>query len=118
GNSLLLQNGTADGNFESLHLAVQQEIGSRFFLLASFMNVWQSNSLNYLVYPNSGTQPFSDALFSTSPSSYLSPAHLSDFGGGMRLSKNFLVQYIFSTDYGFSSSSHTLMLRYTLRPKQ
>jgi hypothetical protein len=33
----------------------------------------------------------------------------------MRLSKDLLAQYIFSTDYGYSSSSHTLMLRYTFR---
>ena len=120
GNGVLLQNGTADIEFESMHIALQQEIGSRFFLLASFLNVWQTTSLKYSVFPDSSgtTQPFSDALFFTSPSSYLSPSHLSDFGGGVRLSNNLLAQYIFSTDYGYSSSSHTLMLRYTFGPKR
>ncbi len=115
GSGLLLQNGTARSHVESLHVAVQKEIGSRFFLLASIQNVWQGNKLRYLVAPGSSpaTQPLSDLLFSTSPSFYLSPTHLSDFGGGMRLSKDLLAQYIFSTDYGYSSSSHTLMLRYT-----
>jgi len=120
GSGLLLQNGTADSHFESLHIALQREIGTRYFLLASFMNVWQGNSLTYAVFPDSaGTaQPFSDALFSTSPTSYLSPGHLSDFGGGVRLSQDLLAQYIFSTNYGFSSPSHTLMLRYTFRAKR
>jgi hypothetical protein len=115
GNSLLLQNGTANSHFESLHLAVQREIGSRFFVLASFVNVWQGSALSYSVFPAGGgtAQPVSDSLFSTSPGFYLSPPHVSDFGGGMRLSKDLLAQYIFSTDYGFSASSHTLMLRYT-----
>ena len=42
----------------------------------------------------------------------------SDFGAGWRFSKNFLVQYLFSTDYGFSGSSHTLMVRYTFGLKK
>lgn len=114
---LLLQNGNDDSRFESLHIALQREIGSRFFLLGSYMNVWQRDTLSYSVFPDSSgyAQPVSDSLFSTSPASYLSPRHLSDFGGGVRLSRDLLAQYTFSTDYGYSSSSHTLMLRYTFR---
>ena len=117
GTGLLLQNGIVDSHFESLHIAVQREIGSRLFVLASYMNVWQGDTLSYSVFPDSSgyAQPLSDSLFSTSPASYLSPRHLSDFGGGVRLTKDALAQYIFSTDYGYSSSSHTLMLRYTFR---
>lgn len=98
---MMLQDGSAGNHFESLHVAVQRQIRSRFFVLASFVNVWQGSSLRYSDFPdNSGyAQPVSDSLFSTSPSSYLSPSHLSDFGGGMRLSKDLLAQYIFSTDY-------------------
>jgi hypothetical protein len=116
-NGLLLQNGNASGHFESLHIAVQREFRSRYFLIASFVNVWQGNSLKYSVYPSEsgGEQPLSDSLFSTSPSAYYSAPRLSDFGGGVRLSKDLLAQYIFSTDYGYSSSSQTLMLRYTFR---
>jgi hypothetical protein len=118
GNGLLLQNGTADGRFESAHIAVQQRITSRVFALASFLNVWQGNTLRYAIFPDSSgnVQPFSDSLFSTSPTAYLSPRRLSDFGAGVAVTRNLLVQYIFSTDYGFSSSSHTLMLRYTFHP--
>jgi hypothetical protein len=119
-SGVLLQNGTEGSRFESLHIAVQRELGSRFFVLASFVNVWQGNSLRYSVFPNGSgdQQPFSDSLFSTSPSAYASAPHLSDFGGGVRVSKDLLVQYLFSTDYGFSSSSQTLMLRYTFRSKR
>ncbi len=117
GSAVLLQNGIADSHFESLHIAVQREIGRRFFAVGSYMNVWQGNTLSYSVFPDSSgmAQPLSDQLFSTSPASYLSPRHFSDFGGGMRISGDLLAQYIFSTDYGYSSGSHTLMLRYTFR---
>jgi len=79
GNGMMLQNGSAGNHFESLHLAVQRQIASRFFVLASFVNVWQGSSLRYSVFPDSSgdAQPVSDSLFSTSPSSYLSPRHLS-----------------------------------------
>ena len=118
GNGLLLQNGKSDGRFASAHIAVQQRITSRVFALASFLNVWEGNTLAYSIFPDSSgnAQPFSDSLFSTSPTAYLSPRRLSDFGVGMALTRNLLAQYIFSTDYGFSSSSHTLMLRYTFHP--
>ncbi len=116
GNSLLLQNGASASHFESVHVALQRELTKRVFLLASFVNVWEGNSLSYSVFPDSigYSQPLSDSLFSTSPASYQSPHHLSDFGAGYRLSKNLLAQYTFSTNYGYSPSSHTLMLRYTL----
>jgi FecR protein len=115
GVGLLLQSGTSSGHFESVHIALQRELTKRVFLLASFVNVWEGNSLSYSVFPDSTgySQPLSDSLFSTSPVSYQSPRHLSDFGAGYRLSKNLLAQYTFSTNYGYSSSSHTLMLRFT-----
>jgi hypothetical protein len=37
----------------------------------------------------------------------------SDFGAGWRFTRNLFVQYVYSTDYGTSSATHTLMLRYT-----
>ncbi|MDE3198094.1 MAG: FecR domain-containing protein [Acidobacteriota bacterium] len=112
---LLLQNGAAAYHFESVHVAVQHQLGARFFLLASAVNVWQGNNLTYSVFPNAdgSTEPFSDSLFSTSPAAYLAARHISDFGGGVRITRDLFAQYLFSTDYGYSPSSHTLMLRYT-----
>jgi hypothetical protein len=116
GIGLLLQSGTSASHFESVHLALQREVTRRVFLLASFVNVWQGNYLAYSVFPDSTgySQTLSDSLFSISPAYYQSPRHLSDFGAGYRFSKNLLAQYTFSTNYGYSSSSHTLMLRYTV----
>ncbi len=116
GSGLLLQNGAANGRFQSVHIAVQRALGKRIFTLASFVNVWSANSLSYSVFPdnNGNSQPLSDAVFSVSPTSYLPPHHLSDFGAGYRLTRNILAQYTFSTNYSYSSSSHTLMLRYTI----
>ena len=37
------------------------------------------------------------------------------FGVGWRFSRDMFAQYLYSTDYGYSAASHTLMLRYTVR---
>jgi len=44
-------------------------------------------------------------------------ARFSDFGAGWRFSRNLYAQYVFSTDYGANSATHTLMLRWTFHPK-
>ncbi len=56
-----------------------------------------------------------DSFFPTAPSAYQLASHFSDFGIGWRFSPNLFVQYLFSTDYGVTTPSHALMLRYTFR---
>lgn len=105
--------GNAAGNFESLHLAVQTEFTRRIYGVASYVNVWQNQKLTYNWSGQQRFTPNSDGFFSTSPSSYLTAGHYSDFGLGWRFTPKTYVQYVFSTDWGYSAHSHTLLLRYT-----
>ncbi|MEO8369109.1 MAG: hypothetical protein ABI806_07920, partial [Candidatus Solibacter sp.] len=56
------------------------------------------------------------AFFPLNPAALYAP-RFSDFGAGWRFSRNLFAQYVYSTDYGTSSATHTLMLRYTFRPR-
>ena len=95
---------------------MQSDITRRLFLTASFLNVWQAHNLNV----NAVSRPVrqhcqrgrrvlpheSDRRRSTLP-------RFSDFGAGWRFTRDLFAQYVYSTDYGASSATHTLMLRYT-----
>jgi len=87
------------GRFGSAHIAVQTDITRQLFATASYMNLWQRQGM---------------MLF---PQTYPIGSHFSDYGAGWRFSRDLFVQYLFSTDYGFSEPSHTIMLRYTFRLK-
>jgi hypothetical protein len=87
------------GHFASMHLAVQTDVTRRLFASASYLNLWQRQGMTW--YP--GTYPIG--------------SHFSDFGAGWRFSRDVFAQYLFSTDYGLSTPSHTVMLRYTFRLK-
>lgn len=56
-----------------------------------------------------------NSFFPLTTSGYPQGNRFSDFGLGWRFLPNLSMQYVYSTDYGFSSGSHALMLRYTLR---
>jgi hypothetical protein len=87
------------GQFESAHLAVQRDLTRRLFASASYMNVWHRDGMEFY------------------PVTYPMGCRFSDFGAGWRFSPQLFVQYLFSTDYGFSTPSHSIMLRYTFRLK-
>jgi hypothetical protein len=88
-----------DGRFGSVHVAVQADVTRRLFASASYLNLWQRRELTWY------------------PVTYPIGSRFSDFGAGWRFSRDLFVQYLFSTDYGFSTPSHTIMLRYTFRLK-
>jgi hypothetical protein len=115
GTGALLQNGTANGHFISTHAAVQADLTRRLFVSASYLNVWQCHELNVDLFPDRYGQStlVQDSFFPFTPAAFQSGSHFSDFGVGWRFSPNFFVQYLYSTDYGVSPASHTLMLRYT-----
>jgi hypothetical protein len=91
--------GAAGGRFASLHAAIQTTVTRHLFTTASYLNLWQCP----------GMQMY--------PVSYPIGSHFSDFGAGWRFTRDLFAQYVYSTDYGFSAPSHTLMLRYTFRLK-
>ncbi len=111
----LLQNAVADSHFVSAHFAVQADVTRRLFLTASFLNVWQAHSLAVSLFPDrfGNLTSVEDAFFPLSPTLAQYAPRFSDFGVGWRFTGNLFAQYVYSTDYGASSATHTLMLRYT-----
>jgi hypothetical protein len=91
--------GAAGGRFASVHAAMQTTVTRHLFATASYLNLWQCP----------GMQMY--------PVTYPIGSRFSDFGAGWRFTRDLFAQYVYSTDYGFSAPSHTLMLRYTFRLK-
>jgi hypothetical protein len=112
----LLQNSGSTSRFISLHGAVQHDLTRRLFVSASYLNVWQSDGLNLSLFPDRyGNIVQVSDTFSSLTSATSAASHFSDYGVGWRFTPNLWVQYVYSTDYGFSSATHSLLLRYTLR---
>ncbi len=114
-----LQNAVAGSRFVSAHAALQSDITRRLFLTASFLNVWQAHNLNVNLFPDRFGYRGSveDAFFPMNPVQAQYAPRFSDFGTGWRFTGNLFAQYVYSTDYGTSSATHTLMLRYTFHPR-
>ena len=94
---------------------MQSDITRRLFLTASFLNVWQAHNLNVNLFPDrfGNSTSVEDAFFPMNPAPAQYAPRFSDFGAGWRFTRNLFAQYVYSTDYGTSSATHTLMLRYT-----
>jgi len=113
----LLQNGAANGHFVSAHAAAQVNVTRRFFVSGSLLNVWRADRLSVDQFPDQfgWTSLAQDSFFPLALSAYQLAPRFSDFGAGWAFSPQFFAQYLFTTDYGVTSSSHALMLRYTFR---
>ena len=114
---MLFRSGTANGHFLSAHAAIQSDLSRRLFVSASFMNVWHAQQLHVDLFPDGtgATSMVQDSFFPVMPSAYQLASQFSDFGIGWRFSKSLFLQYLFTTDYGLTSPSHALMLRYTFK---
>ena len=115
-----LQNGDANSRFVSAHASVMVDLTRRLFFSASYLNVWHAGHWTVDLFPDQyGNRTLvEDSFFPLYSAVYQMAPHFSDFGAGWRFSRRLLLQYLFSTDYGFSGSSHTLMLRYTFGLKR
>jgi hypothetical protein len=113
----LLENGAANGDFVSAHAALQVNLTRRFFVSGSLLNVWRAQHVNVDLFPDQfgWTSLVQDSFFPLTPSAYQLASRFSDFGAGWSFSPRFFAQYLFTTDYGVTSSSHALMLRYTFK---
>jgi hypothetical protein len=98
---------------------VQSDITRRLFLTASFLNVWQAHSLDVSLFPDrfGNVASVEGTFFSMNPAAGQYASRFSDFGAGWRFTRNLFAQYVYSTDYGASSATHTLMVRYTFHPR-
>jgi hypothetical protein len=113
----LVQSGVDRNRFASLHAAIQHDLTRRIFFSASLLQVWQSHRLNVTLFPGSyGPGTFVDDSFFTVASASPYASRFSDYGAGWRFSPNLVAQYVYSTDYGSTSATHTLMLRWTFHP--
>jgi len=111
----LLENEHKQASFVSLHGAIQTDIWRRLFISGSMLAVTQSETSNLFLYPDRfGRRADSDGVFAPNGRSH---DHFTDYfsnsGAGWRFTPNFLVEYIFSTDFGQTSPRHTLLFRYT-----
>ena len=113
----LLQNGDANGHFVSMHGAAQVDMTRRLFVSASLLNIWQRHDLSVALFPDrlGVISPVQDSFFPTDPAMYQTANRFSDFGAGWRFSRSLFAQYVVSTDFGVSSPTHILMVRYTFR---
>jgi hypothetical protein len=114
--SRLLQNGQADSRFISFHTAIQADLSRHLFVSASLLAVSQKRQTGLSVFPDrfGNSSPLGDSFFPIPASRYQAMGKYSDFGVGWRLSPDVFVQYVYSTDYGYTAGTHTVMLRYTI----
>jgi hypothetical protein len=111
----LVENERKKASFLSLHAAIQADIWRRLFVSGSLLSVTQSRVSDLTLYPDRfGRIMTSDGVFQPNGRTR---DHFTDYfsnlGLGWRFNRNFLAEYIFSTDFGQTSPRHTLLFRYT-----
>ena len=110
--SRLVQNGQGDDHFVSLHLAIQADLSRHLFVSGSLLAVSQTRHTEFSV--SGGNAPLGDSFFPIPATRYQAVGKYSDYGLGWRFSPSLFVQYLYSTDYGYTAGTHTIMLRYTI----
>ena len=113
----LLESQRQSTRFFSGHAAIQTDVWRQLFVSGSLLVLYQSAGSTLALFPDRfGRNLTSDALFSPGGFAYgRNLTYYSEFGIGWRFSPRLLAQYLVSTDYGVTSPSHTLLLRYTFR---
>jgi len=111
----LLQTEKERAPFVSLHAAVQADVWRRSFLSASVLSVTETHVSDLTLFPDRfGRRVTGDGLFMPNGRTRdRFTDYFGNFGVGWRFNRNFLAEYIFSTDFGQTSPRHTLLLRYT-----
>ena len=106
--------------FLSLHAAVQTDVWRNFFVSASILSLTQSRTTDLALFPDRfGRILNSDGIFVANGRSKIVFTDLySNYGLGWRSRPNLVVQYLFTTDYGQTSTRHTFLLRYTFDLKK
>ena len=114
--SRLLQNGNVDDRFVSAHAAIQADLSRHLFVSGSLVAVAQTRHTGLSVFADrfGKISPIGDSIFPIPASRYQAVGKYSDYGAGWRFSPDLFVQYLYSTDYGYTSGTHTVMLRYTI----
>lgn len=115
----LLGNLRQNNRFVSAHAAIQADVWRQMFVSGSLLGIRRRFDTNLSLFPDRfGRALTSDGLFVPGGlTSDRTMSYYSEFGVGWRFNSKFLAQYVISTDYGISTPSHTLLLRYTFHPK-
>ncbi|QQS47711.1 MAG: FecR domain-containing protein [Acidobacteriota bacterium] len=115
-----LENRIERKHFVSMHLAAQSDLWKGFFAGASVLGLGQRLSLDRTLYPDRfGRRLTSAGLFA--PDGLLTDAFadpVADLNFGLRMKKLFVLQYVYTTDFGRTPSSHILMVRFDLGRKE
>jgi hypothetical protein len=113
--SNLLESERKKASFLSLHAALQADVWRRLFVSGSLLSITQSRVSDLTLYPDRfGRLMTGDGVFQ--PNGLTRDRftdYFSNVGVGWRFNRNFLAEYIFSTDFGQTSPRHTLLFRYT-----
>ena len=118
--SNLLESEGKRASFLSLHGALQADVWRRLFVSGSLLSVTQSRVSNVTLYPDRfGRLMTGDGVFQPNGRTRdRFTDYFSNVGFGWRFNRNFLAEYIFSTDFGQTSPRHTLLLRYTFSRRE
>ena len=111
----LLQTEKETAHFVSFHGAAQVDAWRRSFFSASVLSVTQIRTSDLGLFPDRfGRRVTSDGMFMPNGRSLdRFTDYFGNFGAGWRFNRNFLAEYIFSTDFGQTAPRHTLLLRYS-----
>jgi hypothetical protein len=98
-----------------LHAAVQADVWRKLFVNGSLLSLTQSRVTDLTLLPDRfGRRLTTDGLFAPNGRTRdRFTDYFSNLGIGWRFKRNFLAEYVFSTDFGHTSPRHTLLLRYT-----
>ena len=101
----------------STHEAVQADVWKKLFGSISLLTVHQTASTGLALYPDrfgrsvtTDGVPRPDRLTRETETHYTS-----EFGAGWHFTRNFLGEYVFSTNYSLTTPSHSFLFRYTFR---
>ncbi len=111
----LLESERARARFLSLHAAVQTDVWRNFFVSASILSLTQSRRADTSFFADRfGRILNAEGIFEENgrTKDFYTDIY-SNYGIGWRLKRNFVFQYILTTDYGQTSLRHTFLLRYT-----
>jgi hypothetical protein len=113
--SNLLESERKKASFLSLHAALQADVWRRIFVSGSLLSITQSRGSDLTLYPDRfGRIMTGDGVFEPNGNSHdRFTDYFSNVGVGWRFNRNFLAEYIFTTDFGQTSPRHTLLFRYT-----
>jgi len=113
--SNLLESERKKASFLSVHGAMQAEVWRRLFVSGSLLSIIQSRVSDLSLYPDRfGRIMTGDGVFELNGRRRdRFTDYFSNLGFGWRFNRNFLAEYIFSTDFGQTSPRHTLLFRYT-----